>query len=1076
MDSEFDRLREALANRYDVLEEIGRGGMATVYLAYDRRQGRRVAVKVLKPELTQTLGAERFLREIKTAANLIHPHILPLHDSGEAGGSLFYVMPFVKGESLRARLGKEGRLSIEDAVRITREIADALAYAHEEGVIHRDVKPGNIMLEAGHAWLADFGVAQAVNEARDERLTQTGTFVGTPAYMSPEQAAGDRGVTGRSDQYALGCVLYEMLTGSPPFQAASVSALLAAHLRKGLPPVRARRREVPRPLARTLERALAKSPGGRFASAADMTRSLAMAQAGIDGAGLGLWNRWQWLPQGTRRMAVMGLSVVIAGSGLLLAWLVATGQGGSRSPSSLVVLPFRGALTTPAEEQLVLVASDELTRQLNKWDSVTAVPQLSLTGIWFDRGFEGPTLDRIDEGLAVARDLGVGTLVALSLTLRQDSVRLSADRFDPQTGEGLGTTLEVWGPVQDLSAAAAGLAYSLLGLEGSAAEIAELRDQTTVPGALIEYNSGRKALEQWNLREAEERFLAATQLDSHFAMAQHRLALARFWQWEDGLADANTVGEEISRASRAAFVNSPGLPLRDSLHIDAFHSFQAGDYERARSLYRTLLSRDSADVYAWLLRGSVEYHDPWLAAGPTGELKPRSNLNLARRSVEKASQLSPGLQGAYGTVLEIATLVAQTAERGSAPGFEVPRGEFLPPWKPSATPDQIRPFWPVFMDSLVWLDSSEWDGLPDGVSSVGANRLLGESLAGLRRWAAYQSDQARPQHELARLALYLRSRIPGPESWPRADSLTQEALDYATRALALTPDTTSADLYQLANLRLASDDVRGAREAWRSARERERTEAGRSVSPMTSNLMLYSGRPREALKLLSDETYSRRFYLDTVHGGYIDDGGAGRLIQELEILGATHAGGDDLEAALQDLVSLWEGDGRRTQGEIAVLRTTTAPWIAAALSLAPTVLEEWATELDLQDPLWDALRADGDDRLSRLREALGGNRMEIWEPNRSFLLGRVAQEMGDHTLALRMFSRLDSMALGVDNLDPGWGFLALSYLYRGRAHDALGEPDMAAAFYRRFVEAWDSPDTEEFLVEEAHQRLDDLLR
>ena len=211
-----ERLKAALADRYAIVREIGSGGMATVYLAQDLKHERQVAVKVLNPDLAQSLGAERFLREIKTAANLTHPHILPLFDSGEADGFLFYVMPFAKGESLRTRLTKEKQLPVEDAIQITREIVDALAYAHREGVIHRDVKPANVMLDEGHAMLADFGVAHAVAEAKDDRITRTGTSLGTPDYMSPEQATGEQNLDGRSDQYALACVLYEMLDNVTP--------------------------------------------------------------------------------------------------------------------------------------------------------------------------------------------------------------------------------------------------------------------------------------------------------------------------------------------------------------------------------------------------------------------------------------------------------------------------------------------------------------------------------------------------------------------------------------------------------------------------------------------------------------------------------------------------------------------------------------------------------------------------------------------------------------------------------------------------------------------------------------------
>src|SRR5262245_17995780 len=219
-----ERLRQALADRYPIERPLGRGGMATVYLARDLKHHRSVAVKVLHPELSAGLGVDRFLGEIRIEAGLQHPHILPLHDSGEAGtpesggGFLFYVMPFVAGESLRHRLAREGRLSVEDAIRIASDVADALAYAHAHGVVHRDIKPENILLSNGHALVADFGIAKAVEAAGDSKLTETGWGMGTPAYMSPEQIVGDS-ADGRSDIYGLGCVVYEMLTGQPPFAA-----------------------------------------------------------------------------------------------------------------------------------------------------------------------------------------------------------------------------------------------------------------------------------------------------------------------------------------------------------------------------------------------------------------------------------------------------------------------------------------------------------------------------------------------------------------------------------------------------------------------------------------------------------------------------------------------------------------------------------------------------------------------------------------------------------------------------------------------------------------------------------------
>jgi len=220
-------LAAELSDRYRIERELGRGGMATVYLAEDIRHSRKVAVKVLHPELAAVLGAERFLAEIRVTAALQHSHILPLFDSGQADGQLYYVMPFVEGESLRGLLDRERQLPIDDAVMLTQEIADALDYAHRKGVIHRDIKPENILLHDGHALVADFGIALAVTNAGGGRLTQTGLSLGTPQYMSPEQATGERTIDGRTDVYSLGAVAYEMLTGEPPHSGQTVQAIIA---------------------------------------------------------------------------------------------------------------------------------------------------------------------------------------------------------------------------------------------------------------------------------------------------------------------------------------------------------------------------------------------------------------------------------------------------------------------------------------------------------------------------------------------------------------------------------------------------------------------------------------------------------------------------------------------------------------------------------------------------------------------------------------------------------------------------------------------------------------------------------
>jgi len=272
--TELERLTTALAQSYRLERELGKGGMATVYLGEDLRHQRHVAVKVLRADLSAIVGADRFLNEIRVTANLQHPHILPLYDSGSADGLLYYVMPYVKGESLRDRLSREKQLPIDEAVRITREVASALEYAHRQGVIHRDIKPENILLQDGTALVTDFGIALAVSQAGGTRLTETGLSLGTPYYMSPEQATGDRQIDARSDIYALGAVLYEMLSGDPPHTGSTAQAVIAAVVTEEPRDISTRRPRLAPHVAEAVHRALEKLPADRFASAADFAKAL----------------------------------------------------------------------------------------------------------------------------------------------------------------------------------------------------------------------------------------------------------------------------------------------------------------------------------------------------------------------------------------------------------------------------------------------------------------------------------------------------------------------------------------------------------------------------------------------------------------------------------------------------------------------------------------------------------------------------------------------------------------------------------------------------------------------------------
>jgi serine/threonine protein kinase/tetratricopeptide (TPR) repeat protein len=289
----LQRAKTALAGRYTIERELGLGGTAIVFLAHDPKHDRKVALKVLLPEIAMAIGAERFQREITIAAKLNHPHILPLHDSGEAGGLLYYVMPFVQGESLRDCIARKKQLPVEDAIRIGVEVASALDRAHSEGVVHRDIKPENILLEGGYAIVADFGIARARSEADGGAITQTGMVVGTPKYMSPEQAVGAPDLDGRSDLYSLACVVYEMLAGTPPFKGASFHEIIAHHAMAPVPSVRVARPDAPEHVDHALVRALAKSPAQRFESLRDFAHALTTpaASQASPAAADGFWGK-----------------------------------------------------------------------------------------------------------------------------------------------------------------------------------------------------------------------------------------------------------------------------------------------------------------------------------------------------------------------------------------------------------------------------------------------------------------------------------------------------------------------------------------------------------------------------------------------------------------------------------------------------------------------------------------------------------------------------------------------------------------------------------------------------------------
>ena len=370
-------LTAALRDRFAIERELGRGGMAIVYLARDLKHDRLVAIKVLRPDVAAALGADRFLREVRIVAKLSHPHILQLHDSGEAEGFLFFVMPYVEGETLRQRLDHNATLPVESAVQLATQVADALAYAHEHGIVHRDIKPENILLHAGQAIVSDFGIARAIDAAGGAgptrtALTSVGLAVGTPPYMSPEQAYGEA-VDGRCDVYSLGCVLYEMLAGDPPFTGPSAQAVLARHTCDPVPSLRKTRADVPAALEQIVTTALAKRPADRFASAAAFRDALTGAAPPARRRA-----RWQTRALITSALVAASGAVLVAGYTLRARRLPA-GPSGALVPS-VAVLAFQNIGGDSANEPFSDGISDEIATALGRVEGLQVAARSSAFG------------------------------------------------------------------------------------------------------------------------------------------------------------------------------------------------------------------------------------------------------------------------------------------------------------------------------------------------------------------------------------------------------------------------------------------------------------------------------------------------------------------------------------------------------------------------------------------------------------------------------------------------------------------------------------------------------------------------
>ena len=635
------QLAEALRNHYVLERALGRGGMAMVYLAQDLKHDRSVALKVLLPELASSLGPDRFQREIKLAARLQHPHILSVYDSGEAAGQLWFTMPFVDGESLRDRLRREHRLPVEEALRITREATQALEYAHEHGVVHRDIKPENLLLtKDGNTLVADFGIARALGA--DEHLTQTGSSMGTPAYMSPEQANGEQALDARTDLYSLACVLYEMLAGEPPFTGSTAAAIVAKWFTEPIPSVRALRPDVPEAVDQSIQRALAQSASERFATTAEFARALQGAPSGLTPLPAPVAMPWRAAPR--RRRAPMaavalGLGVLIAGS--LFAWRrTHAGASEGTGPKVLAVLPFENlgdsadayftdGVTEAVRGKLARVAGLEVIARgsSNQYRHTTKAPQ------------------------EIARELGADYL--LTATVRwgkasggESRVQVTPELVDARPGRAPRTRWEepLDASLTDVFQVQADIATKVAGALDVALGDSARRDLIAPPTRnLAAYDAflkgeaasqGMAAQDPASLRRAISLYEQAVALDSAFAPAWSQLARAHaslYFNSAPTPAEAEATRNAAERA-QALWPDRPEGPLA----LGEYYRSVALDNGQALAASEAGLQRAPSNVD---LLGNAAMAEQalgrWDAAlqhlARAGALDPRS-ANTARRT------------------------------------------------------------------------------------------------------------------------------------------------------------------------------------------------------------------------------------------------------------------------------------------------------------------------------------------------------------------------------------------------------------------------------------------------------------
>jgi len=1017
----FTALQTALGSQYRLERELGRGGMGVVFLATDATLDRRVAIKVVHPELAlHDAITRRFLTEARTIARVRHPNIVAIHAAGSADGLLYYVMDEVAGESLRQRLVREGRLSTEETARIVSDMASALDCARRAGVVHRDVKPENVLLDqvTGRALLADFGIARAVVADSGGSSTGQGVALGTPVYMSPEQAAGEE-IDSRSDLYALGVVAYEMLAGHPPFQGPN-RVVVSKHIAERPVPLERVRPDAPDELTGAIMRALEKQPSDRWQTGEEFRQAVAGER-----------------PTPRRRVPQR----IVALAAVLLAVLTATIGLARRSPGpprgvnprhSILVLPFDNLRDDRSVEWLRDGSVSMLGLNLSQWNDLTVIDHERLHDLLAQHGLKVGDDIGLDMARRLAREAGVWTVVLGDYTPAGDSLHLVARVYDVASGKRVDVARADDRSGPDVRPLFDQLAAKLLDLSGAPNEIriGLARSTTNSLEAFRGYLRGVEQLNRWDLGGAERDFQRAIAVDTTFGLAYYKLALTRGWMigTEDSVSD---------RLMLRATTYSANLPARERMVINAYRAFIGGQYEEARSLYNQLIARDKGDADAWYGLGEAWFHD-------TAGVNEAPFWTESLRAFKRTLALDPNYALAYDHVHYMLSLAA-----ANHPVYALLPG-----------------------DSFAVTRTSTGRALMDTVTVRAAvQRARSEALSTARTWVSTQPTTLRAHGAMVNayvsagnyggaLSELNRFRLATPlhPELPFVEARVRFASGEVDRAAA--------------QLRVALDSA-----ASKDFRLYQGTPTVVSDIAAAANVFAYQGDLADAAKTLDLADQVRREVISHPEWTGSQGGGWRRAM-----LGELYAAAGGPSSALRDI---WQGAAEAARmapteqrKHIAHTGASAAIGLFTGLAADTTALHE--LQVISGEPAAKEVRA----LLAVSRGDSAAARRTLAEPESTTYgkhMYRVLTEplaaqayylLGDYETTIRVLEGYQPSALQTGGFDSGWGMLGRVRLLRGAAYERLGRRSEAREQYREVLAQWKKADAAlQPFVQQAQQGL-----